>query len=76
MMPEEAVQASLDLKVKVMMPVHWGKFALAFHPWNEPIERVMKKAEELNVEVLTPVIGETVIIGERHLTKNWWIEIV
>ena len=57
MMPEETVQASLDLKAKYLLPVHWGKFSLALHPWNEPIERVIKKAEELNVDVTTPLIG-------------------
>ena len=53
MMPEETVQASLDLKAKTLLPVHWGKFSLALHPWNEPIERVIKKAEEL--QLFTPV---------------------
>ncbi len=72
MMPEETVQASVDLKAKVLMPVHWGKFALAFHPWNEPVERVIKKAAELNVSLTTPMIGEPVIIGEKYPENKWW----
>jgi len=28
MMPEETVQAALDLQAKVFLPVHWGKFTL------------------------------------------------
>jgi len=75
MMPEETVQASIDVKAKTLLPVHWGKFSLSLHPWNEPIERVMKKAEELKVEVTTPLIGEPLILGESHLTKMWWREI-
>jgi L-ascorbate metabolism protein UlaG (beta-lactamase superfamily) len=75
MMPEETVQASVDLKSKVLFPVHWGKFSLAFHPWNEPIERVIKKAEEMNVEVITPMIGEPITIGEQNLTRKWWREV-
>ena len=47
MMPEETVQACIDLNAKVLMPVHWGKFSLALHPWDEPIKRVYKKAGEL-----------------------------
>lgn len=31
MMPEQTVQAAIDLKAKMLMPVHWGKFALALH---------------------------------------------
>lgn len=72
MMPEETVQASIDLKAKVLLPVHWGKFALAMHPWNEPIKRVLKKATELNVIVTTPMIGEPLIIGEPLPESVWW----
>lgn len=72
MMPEETVQASIDLKAKVLLPVHWGKFSLAFHPWNEPIERVLKKAEELNVTVTTPLIGEPVTLNSVVPAQKWW----
>ena len=59
MMPEEAVQAALDLNARAMMPVHWGKFMLAMHEWNEPVKRIIKKAEELGVAVISPRIGNT-----------------
>lgn len=72
MMPEETVQASIDVKAEMLLPVHWGKFCLSLHPWNEPIERVLKKAAELNVNVTTPVIGEPLIIGESYPVKKWW----
>jgi len=75
MMPEETVQASLDLKAKNLLPVHWGKFSLSLHPWNEPIERVMKKSEELHVNVTTPLIGEPLIIGKKYPFKKWWREV-
>jgi len=75
MMPEETVQASIDLNAKVLLPVHWGKFCLSLHPWNEPIERVIKKAEELNVKLTTPMIGEPLIIGEKYPAKMWWREV-
>lgn len=72
MMPEETVMASVDLRAAALLPVHWGKFPLAMHPWDEPIERVMVKAEELNVNVLTPKIGEAVFIGSPNITRPWW----
>ena len=72
MMPEETVQASIDLKAKWLLPVHWGKFALANHPWNEPVGRAVKKATELNVNITTPIIGEPVIINENYPVKAWW----
>jgi L-ascorbate metabolism protein UlaG (beta-lactamase superfamily) len=75
MMPEETVQASIEVRAKMLLPVHWGKFSLAFHPWSEPIERVLKKAEELNVEIATPMIGEPFQIGGKNSTKKWWREL-
>ncbi|PBQ33565.1 MBL fold metallo-hydrolase [Sphingobacteriaceae bacterium] len=72
MMPEETVQAALDLKAKVLLPVHWGKFNLALHAWDEPIKRILKKAEELKVPVTTPKIGEVLEIGSAPITEKWW----
>lgn len=75
MMPEETAQASIDLKSKLLLPVHWGKFSLALHPWDEPIRRLIAKANELGVRVTTPLIGEPVIPGEIYPEKNWWLDI-
>ncbi len=72
MKPEETVQASIDLNAKVLFPVHWGKFGLAFHPWNEPIQRVVKKATELNVKITTPLIGEPILLDKEYPRANWW----
>lgn len=72
MMPEETVEASIDLRAKILLPVHWGKFDLALHPWKEPIQRVLKKAKELDVEVTTPLIGEPVLIGQHYPKHYWW----
>jgi L-ascorbate metabolism protein UlaG (beta-lactamase superfamily) len=72
MMPEETVQAAVDLKAKALLAVHWGKFTLAMHPWNEPIKRVIQKAKELNVPVMTPKIGELLILKATNINSNWW----
>ena len=72
MLPEETVQAGIDLHAKVLMPVHWGKFSISLHPWDEPVKRVCKKAAELNVKITTPMIGESVIVGKCYPAKAWW----
>jgi L-ascorbate metabolism protein UlaG (beta-lactamase superfamily) len=72
MMPEETVQAAVDLNAKVMIPVHWGKFRLGMHPWNEPVKRVLKKAQELNMKVITPRIGEPVYLNKEFTSVHWW----
>lgn len=73
MMPEETVQASIDLKADVLLPVHWAKFTLAVHDWNEPAIRVTKKSAELNVKITTPKIGEQIIIKHTYPDEPWWI---
>ena len=73
MMPEEAVQAAVDLGAKKMLPVHWAKFTLAMHEWNEPVKRVLAKAKELKLPVLTPKIGEPVSLVDAYESKEWWI---
>lgn len=72
MKPEQTVQASLDLKAKVLLPVHWGKFTLALHPWRDPIRRATKEAVRLNVRVTTPLIGEPIFFGETMPSTKWW----
>jgi L-ascorbate metabolism protein UlaG (beta-lactamase superfamily) len=72
MMPEETAQASIDLRAKVLLPVHWGKFTLALHPWNDSIKRVLKKSNELKVKITTPMIGEPIIVGGAYPEKEWW----
>ncbi len=76
MMPEETVQASIDLKAAVLMPVHWGKFVLANHGWKEPIERARKQVDALQVKITTPRIGEPVVLGNELPTAEWWRSIM
>ena len=75
MMPEEAVQASIDLGAKVYMPVHWGKFALANHVWDEPVKRASLSALEKGVKITTPMIGEPVVLGLEYPDKHWWEQV-
>ncbi|HSZ25840.1 MAG TPA: MBL fold metallo-hydrolase [Cytophagaceae bacterium] len=72
MMPEQTVQAHLDLKGKALLPVHWGKFTLSLHPWKEPIERLLKKAEEESVKVTTPLMGEPIFPDSLLPRSTWW----
>ncbi len=72
MTPEETVQANIDLNSKMLLPVHWGKFALAFHSWNEPPQRVVAKAKQLSVNYTIPKIGESIVVGEAGRVIEWW----
>ncbi|HEX7844882.1 MAG TPA: MBL fold metallo-hydrolase [Chitinophagaceae bacterium] len=72
MMPEETVQAAIDLNARTLLPVHWAKFSLALHEWNEPVRRVLARAQEFKLQVATPKIGEPLIIGKEYKRENWW----
>lgn len=73
MMPEETAQAGIDVKAKKIMPIHWAGFKLALHDWKDPIVRVKAKADELNIKVITPQIGQEIIVKDSVTTYlNWW----
>lgn len=72
MMPEQVVQAAIDLKAKLLLPVHWAKFVLALHDWDDPIKRVVAAAEEHDLNILHPLIGEPVNLKHPAVQKKWW----
>ncbi len=76
LMPEETVQAFIDVKGGLLMPIHWGAFTLSLHSWTDPIERVTKEAKRLNVPIATPKVGEPIIVGEEiYPVSRWWEEV-
>lgn len=72
MMPEESVQAGIDVQAKLMMPIHWGAFPLSVHPWKDPIERFTKKAKSQKIKYITPYIGERFLLGQQWPIDEWW----
>ncbi|SJZ52562.1 MBL fold metallo-hydrolase [Sediminibacterium ginsengisoli] len=71
MLPEETVQAALDLHAALLLPVHWAKFRLSNHSWNEPADRVTKSAAEKKLKLVTPMIGESFSL-DSAVTRPWW----
>ncbi len=76
MFPEETVQAHIDLKGKILHPIHWGTFDLALHAWYDPMIRVAKAADSLGVKLSTPIVGETITVDENLTTNRWWEEVL
>lgn len=72
MIPEDAIQVSLDVGGKRMLPVHWGTFNLAIHDWHEPIERALAAAQRKGVDLITPRVGEVVETGQPFDSQPWW----
>lgn len=73
MMPEETVKVAQELGAKRLLPVHWAKFSLALHTWDEPIQRVTAEANRLQMPILTPKIGEKVELdNDGQMFGKWW----
>ena len=73
MLPEETVQAHMDVKGELLLPIHWGAFTLALHEWSDPIERVTKEAKRLEVKITTPQIGESITLKSTDYPRYaWW----
>ena len=73
MYPEQTVQAAIDVRGELLIPIHWGAFTLALHAWYDPILRVTAEAARLNQPITTPVIGEPVLFpGTTYPQSKWW----
>lgn len=73
--PEQAVKAHQMVQGKVLIPIHWGLFDLAYHGWTEPVERVVVAAEAAGVEVAIPKPGESIEPEALRPFVRWWPEV-
>ena len=72
MSPEETVQAFQDLGARLLYLVHNSTFNLAFHTWQDPLERVAALAQAQGLALATPEIGEVLTIGQPRTNVLWW----
>ena len=83
LLPEETADAFEALGADRLFPVHWGMFQLAFHSWFEPVAELAAIAETRGIELMTPMIGDTVDlvvratsdepnVDARPGTNDWW----
>lgn len=72
LMPEEVIMAAQDLEATYVIPVHSAKFPLANHAWDEPLIRVTKAAQENQVDIITPKIGQFVFLDSIGTNTAWW----
>ena len=75
MNPEEAVRAHLDVSGPgkgLLVPIHWGTFRLAPHPWAEPVDRLVDAAGSAGVGVAVPKPGHRIDLSEPSTLDAWW----
>jgi L-ascorbate metabolism protein UlaG (beta-lactamase superfamily) len=70
--PENAVRAFEQVRGKALLPIHWGTFDLALHPWNEPAETLLAHAGPKGLRVLTPPLGRAFEPDRAEGTPRWW----
>ena len=70
--PEQAVQAHQALGGRLLLPVHWGTFNLAYHAWNEPPERLLRAASKAGVSLALPRPGQMVEPSKPPSVEPWW----
>lgn len=72
MLPGQQLQAMIDLNAARMIPVHNSKFALARHPWYEPLEK-MDSVNNGRLNILFPEIGKKIEWeNDGNLHEKWW----
>ena len=74
MTPEQAAQAAADIRAQVAVPIHWGKFDLAYHTWKDPIQRFLQAAANQPYQTATPQIGQ--VFDLQNLPQGKWWESV
>ena len=72
MFPEETAQAHLDVRGELLMPIHWGKFDLSLHPWKESVRRLTKQAKVDSITLVTPEVGQMIILPGNNRYTDWW----
>ena len=72
MTPEEGVRTHRDVRGGLLVPVHWCTFNLAFHPWAEPVERLLEAAAAEGGSGLGPRPGQRVDVADPPPLDPWW----
>jgi L-ascorbate metabolism protein UlaG (beta-lactamase superfamily) len=70
--PEQAVRAHQTVRGRLMLPIHWGLFTLAYHGWTEPAERVLAAASAAGARVVIPRPGQSIEPASPPPFERWW----
>lgn len=70
--PQGAVRSFRALgRHGLLMPIHWGLFDLALHPWKQPIETIWPVSD---LKLWSPTPGQpSEVIAGQELRSQWWM---
>jgi len=73
LLPGQIAQAFYDLKAGKLITVHNSKYALAYHPWDEPLKNITEIAEKDSINLILPAMGEVVHLNDSTgFINKWW----
>jgi L-ascorbate metabolism protein UlaG (beta-lactamase superfamily) len=70
--PVNALIAYGLLASGAFLPIHWGTFNLAIHPWSEPAETVLQLGTPAGVPLIMPKLGAPVEPTQANGVDPWW----
>ena len=71
--PQNALKAVALLDAETFLPVHWGTFRLAMHPWDQPAEVLYEQGSKIRTRLVMPKLGEPVEPGRASgQVEPWW----
>ena len=51
-------------------------FTLAMHDWYDPPVEIERRAKDKNIDLLIPMIGESVDLKSKPKLYNWWKKLI
>ena len=73
MNPEQVPQAAEDLRARVLLQAHVGRFSIAPHDWDDPFKRLAAASQGHSYALRTPEIGQPVYLdGRVQSFTAWW----
>lgn len=76
MTPEQAAQAAEDLRTRVLMPGHVGRFSISPHNWDDPFKRIAAASRGRSYTLWTPEIGQPMHLDGRAQEFSPWWEVI
>lgn len=70
MMPEFMSQAARETGAAHILTVHHSKYALARHPWDEPLQNARRMKEQDSLPVVIPEIGEVILLENGSILAD------
>ncbi|MBR1521407.1 MAG: MBL fold metallo-hydrolase [Bacteroidaceae bacterium] len=71
-LPCELPTAISDLGARRVLTYHNSKYALANHSWTAPLDSIYEHAKGQPWHLLTPRIGEPILLDEQQKFEKWW----